>query len=243
MLQTMWNDLFDPNKDGKVSFKEFVGGLFKSLFGVLLFTGSAAVTLQFLQSIFPQSVVIQVACLALFEGGLLYWLAQVRYGHGGAGQRIIAILMSLFALLGVLIIFAVEAAIGGNVLLSDTTILFNGWTVAEVTGVTSLAVIVFWWSATLAMWIIYGLADPKVYLQIFGAIKGDKVKAQAIRQVNDELEKDLPRLVSEAKADVREDVMAAIRESSGGRPKKKLSGSSNGRHEMPERSREPVDFR
>lgn len=230
MLQTIWNDLFDPNGDGKVSFREFLGGLFKSLFGVLLFVGSAAVTLQFLRAIFPNSAIIQAACLALFEGGLLYWLAQVRYGSGGAGQRIIAIGMSLFALLGVLIIFGIEAAIGGNTLLNDNTIIFNGWTVAEVTGIGSLAVIVFWWSVTLAMWIIYGLADPKVYLQIFGAIKGDKIKAQAIRRVNEELEKDLPRLIDEAKADVRADVMAAIRDSSGSK-QRKAPKASNGQHE------------
>jgi hypothetical protein len=168
-----------PKAQPRMSNKEnplanWFAGVFFLLFllGVLIWT--ASLTLGVIDIVLPHNPIVKYFALALFDGGALTWAGVYIYKARGTPQRGIALLMTAFDLLGVVLMVIGAVYLGGQTL---TNIPANIGS-AMVNGVI-LATI-----ANLVAGYYYHLNDPDSRIKIALQNFNDMVFEESIRQAH-----------------------------------------------------------
>ncbi len=180
MFKSMLQMLFDPNKDGRTTPGEFFGGVIKLLIGGAVWAWFASLSYDLLSAVFPNNVFSQYVGLLLFDLGVPYWLYQFRSVAKGTYQRVISVTMTLWSLLGLLLVIVIESLIGGNELIANIDVV--------LVGKIATGTVIVWAIAFAIAFVVYEITDEQTIKDILFKLQQDKVATKAIQKTNDNID-------------------------------------------------------
>ena len=162
---------------------------------VILFTWTGRLTVNLVNSLLPNLAYAGVFALVLFDGGTLAWLYIFVNGSEGVGQRITAIIMTVFDLAGVGIVTLAELYLGGQSLVD----------VPETIPELALWIVGVYTLCNVAAVVTFHLLDP-------GAVEAIMIQAQRDKLRDKSLEK-LQGKMDEVADTVADDLAEGLRRS------------------------------
>ena len=161
-----------------------IGKIFFYIFILAVMGWTASLTIAEMKAILPNDPITPFFALALFDGGAIAWL-MAWIGHArGLMQRSISVIMLVIDL-------------GGVVLLSAGRLLAGGQTMADIPASLAAAVIYGVIGATLfnlAAIYVFHVSDPDIMEDIETAILEDTLRAEAMKQAQQNIEAQAQKL-------------------------------------------------
>lgn len=157
---------------------------------VLVWTGS--LTVKFVSTVLPGSTVEPFLALGIFDGGALVWLLVFLYGSKGLGQRAVSLLMLVLDLIGVGVMTIAALFLGGQ---TYTVPLEN-------LGEIAVWVLAGWTFMNLAAAYAFHLLAPGAQHEITMGVAQDKVKAQALSQMEHKMDEISAQVAEELSAEL-----------------------------------------
>jgi hypothetical protein len=155
-----------------------IGKILFYIFIAAVMGWTASLTIGEMKAILPNDPITPFFALALFDGGALAWLAAWTGGARGLMQRSISVIMLVIDLAGV-------------VLLSAGRLLAGGQTMTDIPASLAAAVIYGVIGATLANLAaiyVFHISDPDIMENIEVAILEDTIRAEAMKQAQQNIE-------------------------------------------------------
>ena len=155
-----------------------IGKIFFYIFILAVMGWTASLTIAEMKAILPNDPITPYFALALFDGGAIAWL-MAWIGHArGLMQRSVSVIMLVIDL-------------GGVVLLSAGRLLAGGQTMADIPASLAAAVIYGVIGATLANLAaiyVFHISDPDIMEDIETSILEDTLRAEAMKQAQQNIE-------------------------------------------------------
>jgi hypothetical protein len=160
------------------------------LLAVILLVWTASLTLSFIGRALPEIALAKYFALAVFDVGAVAWLLVFLSSAEGIGQRVTAILATVFDLVGIGLMVAAETILGGQnyVQIPENLGAIAIWGIAVWTFVNVLAVFAF------------HILDVEVQKSISIKSAHDKIQAQALAQLDkraDEIAEETAQILAE----------------------------------------------
>lgn len=165
-----------------------------------VFLWTASLTVSLVSRLLPGDAVTPFFALALFDGGALAWALTFMFSAQGLPQRAVALLAMAADLLGVIVVAIAELFLGGQ----DLAIIPVGLGNLVVWGVgifTALNLVALYG---------YHLGDPAELQEIKLRSLQDRVQAEALRQVEQQVRVEAQELAGQIAAGIRADVLARL---------------------------------
>ena len=161
-----------------------IGKIFFYIFILAVMGWTASLTIAEMKAILPNDPITPYFALALFDGGAIAWL-MAWIGHArGLMQRSVSVIMLVIDL-------------GGVVLLSAGRLLAGGQTMADIPASLAAAVIYGVIGATLANLAaiyVFHISDPDIMEDIETSILEDTLRAEAMKQAQQNIEAQAQKL-------------------------------------------------
>lgn len=161
-----------------------IGGLLFVIFSAGVIVWTASLTVQEVQSLFPNEPITPYFALALFDVGALAWLASFIYSAKGMMQRAAALLMVCFDLAGVVLMVAARIFTAGQTLAEMPQGLGNA-VVYGLIGATLLNLVAIY---------VYHLNEPETREAIEAQTLEDKLNDEALKQARTNIEREAQQL-------------------------------------------------
>lgn len=143
--------------------------------GMFLFT--AYMTLTFVSAVLPDApLLVQMATLLVFDGGMLAWMVVFTSYAQGTTQRATAIVTCVFDFIGVGLMVAAEVAIASSL---ATDLPLESWATWAVAG---------WTFVNVGALLVFHLSDPETQKEMASQSRRDKLTELAHKLVDEDLD-------------------------------------------------------
>ena len=186
--------------------KDLSKGFARVLFwfvGAAVIAWTSRMTYTLLNELLPDLLYSGLFGLVLYEVGMMAWLYMFINGSEGQGQRITAILLTVFDLLGVGLVSMVKLFISGQELAQTP----------EGLPTLALWVVVISTFANLSGIVIYHLLDPQAQEQIAIQAQKDKLRARTLETFSQKIDQVADGVSDDLADSMRDNLLASMRAS------------------------------
>jgi hypothetical protein len=158
---------------------EFSSKVLFYIFCVVIVVWTGSLTVSFVTRVMPGAGVEPFLALAVFDGGAICWLLVFLSYSKGLGQRSVSLLMMVMDLIGIGLMTVAELLMGGQTF-TDAP---------EQLGSVAVWAIALWTIANVIAAYSFHVLSPSAMKEIAMGVAKDKVEAQGIKYLEDNLSK------------------------------------------------------